>query len=134
MTNDGKEWAALDIRHETIKVRFSDDYDLEIKNTRNGVILPMDYLSGNAKELMPWISPDIIKSDMVDGENVVYVLGNVYNPTIAKRLGHDGYDHKFNHCFEVAGAKRKMTAQEFVDSVKANQKVPANVVFAMQSA
>lgn len=69
---------------------------------------------------MPWISPDIFKSDMVDGKNVVYVLGNVYNPLIQKRMGHDGYDHKFDHCYAIAGAKKPMSGQEFVERVRHN--------------
>lgn len=44
MTNNGKDWAPLEIRHETIKVRMSSDVVLEIKNTRNGVVIPLDYV------------------------------------------------------------------------------------------
>merc|ERR1712127_780864 len=56
----GKEWAPLKVSHETIKVRFGADVDLEIKHTRNGVIIPHDMLEGSAHDLMPWISAEVL--------------------------------------------------------------------------
>ena len=40
LTNDGKDWAPLEVRTELIKVRFGSEVTLKVQKTRNGVILP----------------------------------------------------------------------------------------------
>lgn len=81
-----KTWAELKFRYETIKVRGSEDVELELKFTRNGVILPMDLIDGVAKDLMPWISADAFKNSQIDGANTVYALANPYDPFISRKL------------------------------------------------
>lgn len=132
LTSNGKEWAPLDIVTDTIKVRFGSDIKLETKRTRNGVLLPMDYLQGPVKDLLPWVSKDVFKTDMVDGKHVQYALGNVYDPLIAKRLGHDNNDHDFNTIFQINSGKKDITALEFIEILRHRFKVVANVVFALR--
>ena len=55
-----KQWLPLESRQETIKVRFAEDYNLTLFFTRNGIILPTDFIEGKAKDLMPWISADAL--------------------------------------------------------------------------
>lgn len=81
-----KTWEKLKFRYENIKVRRSEDVELELKFTRNGVILPMDMIEGPAHDLMPWISADTFKNPLIDGKQTVYALANVYDPFISRRL------------------------------------------------
>lgn len=90
LTNDGKDWAPLEVRTEVIKVRFGSEVTLKVQKTRNGVILPPDMLSHQTKDLLPWVSPEIQSTDMPEG--FVYALGTVYDRSIQTRLGHAGYD------------------------------------------
>jgi len=57
-----KTWEKIKFRYETIKVRGGEDVELELKFTRNGVIIPMDLIDGTAHDLMPWISADTFKN------------------------------------------------------------------------
>ena len=57
-----KTWEKLQYRYETIKVRGGEEIELELKFTRNGVILPMDLIDGSAHDIMPWISADTFKN------------------------------------------------------------------------
>ena len=81
-----KTWDKLKFRYETIKVRGGEDLELELKFTRNGVILPMDMIDGPAHDLLPWISADTFKNPQIDGKLTVYALANVYDPFISRRL------------------------------------------------
>lgn len=81
-----KTWAKLKYRYETIKVRNGEDFELELKFTRNGVILPMDLIDGTAHDLMPWISADTLKNTKIDGKKVVYALANTYDPYVSRLL------------------------------------------------
>lgn len=112
-TNDGQDWAPLQVSHETIKVRFGKDVDLEIKHTRNGVIIPLDMLEGSAHDLMPWISSEVLsKNDVVDGVETAYALGNVYDPVLNAKFVPDVH---FAHFFKFATIDKSITSQDFVD-------------------
>jgi hypothetical protein len=61
------EWEKFETVIEIIKVRFSSDVIHTSRFTRNGVILPLDFIEGTAKDIMPWISRDLMKSHIIDG-------------------------------------------------------------------
>jgi hypothetical protein len=92
----------------------------------------MNYLEGPAQDLLPWVSRDMFKTDMVDGENLVYAIGNVYDPVINQRFNHDNNDHDFKTVWDLSSKKKSITGMEFMERVRSNFRVPANVVFAIQ--
>lgn len=87
-----KTWEKIKFRYETIKVRGGEDVELELKFTRNGVIIPMDLIDGTAHDLMPWISADTFKNPQIDGLKTVYALANSYDPFVSRRLNDSSPD------------------------------------------
>jgi penicillin amidase len=51
LSKDKTTWEDIEESTETLKVRFSDDVELKIRHTRNGVLLPMSFLDGGASSL-----------------------------------------------------------------------------------
>jgi len=91
----------------------------------------MNYLEGAAHDLLPWVSRDMFKTDLVDGVNTVYAVGNPYDPITNKRFNYDNNDHDYKTVWDLASKKKSITGMEFVDKVRSNFKVAANVVFAI---
>lgn len=113
--SSNKEWVPLESKMETIKVRFGSDVELPLKFTRNGVIISNDFLDGSAHDLCPWVSKDIFQNDEVDGTNVAYALGNVYDPIVSVKFDWPHPDLNFKLVFDVATQRKSLTGQEFVD-------------------
>ena len=72
---------------ETIKVRFGADVHLEIKYTANGVVIPPDFLDGEANSLVVWLPREVIPSAEEQEKGKAYSLGFSYSPVIQKKLG-----------------------------------------------
>ena len=59
LSSDKKKWEEAKFINDTIKVRFGKDIDLKIMFSRNGVIIPTDFIDCTAQDIMPWITNDL---------------------------------------------------------------------------
>ena len=107
-------WAAFETRTETIKVRFGSDYELETRHTRNGVVIPSDFIDGSAHDLMPWISKDVFDNDFINGTSVAYALCNVYDPRISNKFEWNYPDFYFDLIYKLSSEKKSLTSEELV--------------------
>ena len=57
-----------------------------MRYTKNGVILPNDFLDGTAQTLVPWLTSDLLKSGEVNGVDKVYSMASVYDPMYTNRF------------------------------------------------
>lgn len=130
LTTD-KTWDKLKFRYETIKVRGGEDVELELKFTRNGVIIPMDLIDGPAHDLMPWISGDTFKNPQIDGKSTVYALANSYDPFISRRLNNTYPDLQMGSFPLHVVHQKNLTAIKLVKMLQETYKYPLNFVFAL---
>ena len=79
-------WEEIKTKKEIIKVRFGEDVEMTLKFTRNGVLLPMDFIDGTASDLMPWIHSDLLQHELVNGRDVHYALAHIYDPMVLSRF------------------------------------------------
>jgi len=86
LSKNKTEWEPIKTRKETIKVRSAEDVELTLMFTRNGVLLPKNFIDGSAGDLMPWIHPDLFQHELVNGGDVHYALGNMHDPMVLESL------------------------------------------------
>ncbi len=79
-------WEEIKTKKEIIKVRFAEDVEITLMFTRNGVLLPMNFIDGTASDLMPWINSDLFQHELVNGADVHYALGHMYDPMVLSRF------------------------------------------------
>ena len=125
------QWEPLGSIEESIKVKGQPDYNLKIKYTRNGVLIPPDFVDGTARDIMPWISGDLLTSDVFNHQYRALSLANIYDPITVDRFENESKDFDFSLSFEGTTLKKSSTAQDIVDEVIRKLKVPTNTVIAI---
>lgn len=126
-----KTWEPLKYRYETIKVRGGEDVEIELKFTRNGVVIPMDLIDGQAHDLVPWISADTFKNPLIDGKQTVYALANVWDPFISRKLNYTKPDLQSGTVLMQITQQRNLTAMGIIKKMQDTHRSPFNLVFGL---
>lgn len=128
LVGDG-EWEPIMESHETIKVKGKPDLTHVTYYTRNGALLPPDLLEGSAKDMMPWISSDLLFSDEVDGVNKIYAMANVYDPLSVRRFESE-YDYA--NADWAAMVHNKSLRAEDVPGLYNSMRMPSNCIIGLE--
>ena len=127
LVGDGT-WEPIMQKHETIKVKGKPDVDLVMHYTRNGVLMPPDLIEGSAKDMMPWISSDVLWSDEVDGVNKIYAMANIYDPIISDRFEETVDDFNLGF-FMTLCTNTTLRVEDAPALVYHSLKLPTNIIF-----
>lgn len=70
-------------------MRFGSSVEHKTQFTRNGILLPENFLEGPAAELVVWIPREVFTENQLGEDTVRYSLATVFEPRYAEKWGLD---------------------------------------------